>query len=528
MSLSWKRLGVVERSEQTWQGKLGLRRACATLLSAAFVVFPLGESFAGTNDFTVQYQNINSDGPNDDIVEAEIKFRNNTSASIPLSSIVVRYWFTKNNAPSATVACWYWNGSAACPNLTVTSGTVSYTGADRYAEIRFTSGAGSLAPGAWISPIDLGVMFGANTNETDDYSYGSHSTFIDWSRITVHDAGSSPTGGLRGGTPPSVGGSDGGVGDGGVGDGGVGDGGVGDGGVGDGGVGDGGVGDGGVGDGGTITTEFFDDFSYTGTSDSNFRSWWSVRNDSNWSGPGPQPNYGAPWSSANVSFIADPSASGNKLMRLQASTRGTNGSTLQAEVSSNARKFKFGTYAARVKFNNTPLSGTRYLADKPVETFFTITEYVQNDPNYSEQDFEYMPNGGWGEGDRSTIWMTSWEDTRANIQESDKVSNHLNGDYASQWQTLVLQVSPSSIRYYVNGVLLTMHSDLKYLPETDQFIYFNIWFDELDRSKTTARTYHQDVDWVYFAEDAILSSSEVTARVSGFRTSSTTRRDTVK
>ncbi|ATB34180.1 hypothetical protein MEBOL_007681 [Melittangium boletus DSM 14713] len=449
---------------------------------------PMGESLAGTNDFTVQYQNYNASGPGDDIIEANIKIRNNTTTAIPLSGIVVRYWFTKNNASGATPACWWWNASP-CPNLTVTSGNVSLTGADRYAEIRFTSGAGSLAPGATTAAIDLGVTFGTNVDETDDYSYGGNTSFIDWNRITVHDAGSAPTAGLRGGTPPSGGGG------------------------------------GDDGGGGTITTEFFDDFSYTGAGDSLFTGWWNVRNGSSWTGPGPEPEYAAPWSSGNVSIVTDPASASNKLLRLTTSTRGSNGSTLQAEVSSKARKFKFGTYASRVKFNNTPLSGTRYFADKPVETFFTITEYITNDPNYSEQDFEYMPNGGWGRGNTNTLWTTSWEDTRLPINDSDKVSDWFSADY-SGWHTLVLQVSSTSIRYYIDGQLLTTHAT-KYLPETAQFIYFNIWFTELDRTQGSSRTYHQEADWVYFAKDAILSPSQVTSRIDSLRASSVTRRDTV-
>src|SRR6218665_108598 len=163
---------------------------------------------------------------------------------------------------------------------------------------------------------------------------------------------------------------------------------------------------------------------------------------------------------------------------------------LQAEVSSKARKFKFGTYASRVKFNNTPLSGTRYFADKPVETFFTITEYITNNPN-----------------------------------DSDKVSDWFSADY-SGWHTLVLQVSSTSIRYYIDGQLLTTHA-AQYLPETAQFIYFNIWFTELDRTQGSSRTDHQEADWVYFAKDATLSPSQVTSRIDSLRASAVTRKDTV-
>ncbi|XXY47529.1 glycoside hydrolase family 16 protein [Sorangium sp. So ce269] len=134
------------------------------------------------------------------------------------------------------------------------------------------------------------------------------------------------------------------------------------------------------------------------TSDSSFLSWWSLRS---WAG-GPGVD-GGQWLPSNISFINDPANASNKLMRLKGTTDGTAAGSSQAEVMSTSEKFGLGTYAAKVKFYNTPLSGTRFFADKLIETFFTIAEYVDGDPDYSEQDFEYMPNGGWGQGNTSTI-----------------------------------------------------------------------------------------------------------------------------
>ncbi|WP_437767287.1 cellulose binding domain-containing protein [Sorangium sp. So ce764] len=542
-----------------------LRLACLSIFVALSTCDHSSDSFAGTTDFTVQYSNYDAAAPNDTIVEAGIKIRNNTAASIPLSSIVIRYWFTKNGATTVTPACWWW--SPGCSRITLTTGTVSSTGADRYVQIGFTSAAGSLAAGATTQPIDLGIEFDTNVVETDDYSYGNQTTFSNFSRITVHDAGSAPTGGLRSGTPPSgsvspppapisltatassasaislswaassgatsydvyrstTSGFTPGAGNH---------------------IASGvtstsydstglaasttyhykvtALNAGGASAassqasattraGGAITAEFFDDFSYNGTSDANFRSWWSLRS---WSGaPGVS---GAAWLESNVSLVADPQSSTNKLMRLKASTSGTGATTSQAEVITNAQKFRFGTYAARVKFNDTPLSGTRFYADKPVETFFTLTEWAAGDPDYSEQDFEYMPNGGWGQGNTSTMWLTSWETSDVNV--SNMVSANFSG-----FHTLVLQVTSTSISYYIDGVHRATHGSM-YVPEVDQFIFFNLWYDELDAAKGSSRTYHEDVDWVYFAEDALLSSAEVDAKVANFRSSSIFRRDTV-
>lgn len=320
-----------------------------------------------------------------------------------------------------------------------------------------------------------------------------------------------PVASARGGGGGAGAGSGGGEG-GSAGSGGVGD----DGGSG----GSGGVGGaGGAGGGVTVSAEFFDDFSYTGITDGELTSRWWVRTTDG--APGVA---GARWLSSNVSFIDDPDLPSNRLLRLQATTRGSGASTSHAELQSNDDRFRLGTYSARVKFSNTPLTGTRHLADKPVETFFTISPWINDpptDPNYSEQDFEYMPNGGWGQGNTSTLWMTSWEMATLENTESNQVAGDQSG-----WKRLLIQIDESGIRYYLEGTLLCTH-DASYVPETDQHIDFNLWFDELATAEDEPRTYAEDVDWVYFAKDVILSQAEVDARVAGFRASSITLEDTL-
>ncbi|MDC0682370.1 glycoside hydrolase family 16 protein [Sorangium atrum] len=328
------------------------------------------------------------------------------------------------------------------------------------------------------------------------------------------DGGSGDAGG-NGGHGGSDGNSGAGAGGDGAGSGGAG----GDGGGGDGGGGDGGGGDGGGGGHVTVSAELFDDFTYTGITDDDLTSWWWVRAEDG--APGVD---GARWLPSNVSFIDDPDLASNRLLRLEATTRGSGESTSHAELQSNDDKFRLGTYSARVKFSNTPLTGTRHLADKPVETFFAISPWIndpETDPGYSEQDFEYMPNGGWGQEDTSTLWLTSWE--TATLENTQ--SNHAAGDQ-SGWKRLLIQITESDIRYYIEGTLLCTHG-ATYVPETNQHLDFNLWFDELAAGQTEPRTYAEDVDWVYFAKDAILSQAEVDAQVARFRASSIAREDTL-
>ncbi|WP_437897999.1 glycoside hydrolase family 16 protein [Sorangium sp. So ce124] len=296
--------------------------------------------------------------------------------------------------------------------------------------------------------------------------------------------------------------------------------GTGTGGDGAGGNGGGGAGsDGGGGGHVTVSAELFDDFTYTGITDNDLTSWWWVRAEDG--APGVD---GARWLPSNVSFIDDPDLASNRLLRLEATTRGSGESTSHAELQSNDDKFRLGTYSARVKFSNTPLTGPRHLADKPVETFFAISPWIndpETDPGYSEQDFEYMPNGGWGQEDTSTLWLTSWE--TATLENTQ--SNHVAGDQ-SGWKRLLIQITESDIRYYIEGALLCTHG-ATYVPETNQHLDFNLWFDELAAGQTEPRTYAEDVDWVYFAKNAILSQAEVDAQVARFRASSIAREDTL-
>src|SRR5436190_9468570 len=126
----------------------------------------------------------------------------------------------------------------------------------------------------------------------------------------------------------------------------------------------------------------FDDFNYRGPDDRALhRRQWDVRTTRG--GPG-LPD--ASWSKSGVSFVDDPDRSGNRLLQLTAATDGTPAHTQQAEIC-HQRKFYEGTYASRVRFTDTPLSGPT--GDHIVQTFFTITPLrFDLDWEYGELDFE--------------------------------------------------------------------------------------------------------------------------------------------
>ncbi|MBB6674963.1 galactose-binding domain-containing protein [Cohnella nanjingensis] len=254
----------------------------------------------------------------------------------------------------------------------------------------------------------------------------------------------------------------------------------------------------------------FDDFSYADARDAKLgQHGWTLRGYAG--GPGPK---GTSWAPEQVTFVNDPANAGNRLARLQASTDGTGKGTRQAEIFTAATKYREGTYAARVRFTDAPVSGPD--GDGIVQTFFTISPMARDDdPKYSELDFELLPNGGWGVA-KPALWHTSWYTYRNEPWRQDTAQDHHPGSYAG-WHELVMTVADKQIVYYLDGKRLSAHGG-KYYPRQDMAIHFNLWFlpdGLLDTAKK--RSYVMDVDWVYHAQDAALTPAQVEAAVRQYR-----------
>ncbi|ASO21876.1 Endo-1,3-1,4-beta-glycanase ExoK precursor [Actinoalloteichus hoggarensis] len=263
------------------------------------------------------------------------------------------------------------------------------------------------------------------------------------------------------------------------------------------------------------TAVLFDDFDYTTHTDPRLRErGWTVRSYGGGPGVG-----GDTWAPENVGFV---DGDGGRVLRLEATTDGTEAGTAQAEIL-HQRKFHHGTYAARVRFTDTPVSGPD--GDELVQAFFTITPLrFPDDPEYGELDFEYLPNGGWGQAD-SALFLTSWE-TYDPAGDARNESTAVPGGQAG-WHDLVVQADGTSLRYHVDGRLVAEHSGDVY-PDTPMAIHFNQWFIETGfLDSPVSRTWEQQVDWVYHAKDEIVSPDEVLAEVAGYRGAGVGHVDTV-
>jgi hypothetical protein len=256
----------------------------------------------------------------------------------------------------------------------------------------------------------------------------------------------------------------------------------------------------------------FDDFDYAAQPQPGLaRHGWIVRTAPGW--PGAK---GVTWPASAISVV-------NGLLRLTATTDGTAAGTTQAQICQ-ARKFYEGTYATRVRFEDAPDAGPD--GDQLVETFYAISPYRKAlDPSYSELDWEYLPNNGWGVT-VPTLFVTSWATVRLDPWLADNTHDSAPRSLAG-WHTFVLQVAHGTVRYYLDGVLLGVHGG-KYFPNVPMSINYNLWFIDgglLPQGAT--RRYHEDVDWVYHRVDTALSPRAVTAAVEGLRHAHVAFRDTV-
>lgn len=132
-----------------------------------------------------------------------IKLDNTGTEAITLSSVKMRYYFTNDGTQSNNFAC-DWS-SAGNENITGTFTSITpVTNADRYLEIGFGSGAGSLAPGASIyAAIRIWKSDWSNFTQTNDYSFNSSATsHVGWPAIPAYINGV-----LYWGTPPGGSGS---------------------------------------------------------------------------------------------------------------------------------------------------------------------------------------------------------------------------------------------------------------------------------------------------------------------------------
>jgi Cellulose binding domain/Concanavalin A-like lectin/glucanases superfamily len=145
---------------------------------------------AASSTVKAQYKNLDVTLPTDNSIKPGLQLVNNTgSSAVDLSTITVRYWFTKDTGASTFQAPCYW-ASIDCSNINSSVVAVSpRTGADAYLLVGFKPY--TLAAGPSSVEIQLGInkTDWSAFNEVDDYSYGTGTSYIDWTKVTVYQGG---------------------------------------------------------------------------------------------------------------------------------------------------------------------------------------------------------------------------------------------------------------------------------------------------------------------------------------------------
>ena len=263
---------------------------------------------------------------------------------------------------------------------------------------------------------------------------------------------------------------------------------------------------------------FFDDFSYAAPAAMRAQG-WQLRD-----GTGHPGLPGGRFDARAISLVDDPAHPGNRLVRLSATTDGTGAGTVQAQLC-HQRRYLDGTYAARIRFSDAPSEGAR--GDFVVESFYAVSPLKHAfDPDFSEVDWEYLPEGGWG-SPRTRLYAVSWQTVQLDPWEAHNAAHEESGAFGG-WHTLVMQVGGGHVRDFVDGREVAVHGG-RDVPVAPMTISFNLWFATGGPLPAggAPRTWDEDVDWVFHARDAILAPAQVEARVAALRAAHTAHVDSL-
>lgn len=153
--------------------------------SAAVSVTPTSTPIP-SGQLTLQYRAADTDPVNNQM-KPYFNIVNNGAAAVNLSSLKIRYYFTKDT--TQTINCYIDWAQLGASHITTTVGSTTGTNADSYIELSFAAGAGAIAPGGQSGDIQLRIAKAdwSNWNESNDYSFDpSKTSFTNWNKVTLY------------------------------------------------------------------------------------------------------------------------------------------------------------------------------------------------------------------------------------------------------------------------------------------------------------------------------------------------------
>lgn len=126
----------------------------------------------------------------DNQMKPHFNIKNNGTSAVNLSSLKIRYYFTKEGTES--VNAWIDWAQVGGSNIQTSFHSTTGANADSYVELSFSAGAGSIAAGGQTGDIQLRMAKSnwSNVNEGNDYSFDATKTsYADWSKVTLYQDG---------------------------------------------------------------------------------------------------------------------------------------------------------------------------------------------------------------------------------------------------------------------------------------------------------------------------------------------------
>lgn len=231
---------------------------------------------------------------------------------------------------------------------------------------------------------------------------------------------------------------------------------------------------------------------------------------------------GARWDPAALELLDDPDQSGNRLLRLHTRTDGTPAGTVQSQLC-RPLQFLWGTTSARVRF-----SPRRDGGDPVVQAVFQVSPLrFDYDPLFSELDWEYLPNGGWG-SPATRLFGVAWQTVRLAPWDAHNEQVELPEPLGGRWVQLTVQNTPQGSRWFLDQTELAHHAG-RTVTRQRMALALSHWVSPGGlRTGGPTQTEAFDVDWVLHLAEGVHSPAQMQTEVARLRQAHITQGDTLK